>query len=64
MPEYASMPEYPLIHGIITNICDIIINKRGSPDMGIQRPAHKKWPVLTSKGPESKNLRKRGTNEK
>ena len=40
MPEYASMPEYPLIHGIITNICDIIIYKRGSlsvTDMGIQR---------------------------
>ena len=44
MPEYArvcqSMPSNPLIHGIITNICDIIIYKRGSlsvTDMGIQR---------------------------
>ena len=41
----------PLIHGIITEICDIIIYKRGSlsvGNMGNQRPAHKKWPVLTS----------------
>ena len=35
----------PLIHGIITSICDIIIYKRGYPErsvhIGIQRDTHK-----------------------